>query len=349
MNLGTRIKELRKEAGITQEEFAERMNVSSAAVCKWENNQCVPTIDNIIETAGFFGVSTDYLLDYSIQGRVRDDFVTEIRTLNGDDEVSINRVENILLKYPDEYEILRVASEYYYRNYVTEKKDKYLDKAIELTKRMMAINIEGDDRISLDLYSRLGNLCELKGLYKEAIEYYSMGNVGEINDSSIARCRAACGDSSGAIAALSSRIMQIVFELFADCVQLKSVWYEKGELHKALATMQWIEQLILGVFGAKSRNGNMLLIYVYGFLALLNESCGYFEKADGYIMNALNLKTECTDNENEESLSFVSDPDSLKIVSNETDCNRILLSVLETELPLSERLIGNLGKMMQKT
>lgn len=343
MNLGTRIKELRKTAEITQEEFAERMGVSSVAVCKWENNQCAPTIDNIIEIAGFFGVSTDYLLDYSIQGRVRDCLVEEIKKLNGDEE-GISRIENILLKYPNDYEILIAASEYYYKNYITEKKDKYLDKAIELTQKMKAMNIENDSRISLDLYSRLGNLCELKGRYQKAIEYYSLGNVGDTNDSSIARCRAAGGDSSGAIDALSSRIIQIVFELFADCVQLKSVWIEKGEIQKALSTMQWLEQLILGLFGIKSHNGNRLLIYIYGFMALLYEKCACFEKADECILNALNLKYECSDYEEAEDFPFVCALDGLQIVSNETDCNCILLSVLETELPLSERLINNLKK-----
>ena len=59
--IGDIIKRLRKERGLTQEALAEQLNISSAAVSKWENNIGMPDISNIVPLANFFGVSADVL------------------------------------------------------------------------------------------------------------------------------------------------------------------------------------------------------------------------------------------------------------------------------------------------
>lgn len=53
---------LRKGRGWSQEELAERMNVSRQAVSKWESAQALPDIDKIVALSALFSVSTDYLL-----------------------------------------------------------------------------------------------------------------------------------------------------------------------------------------------------------------------------------------------------------------------------------------------
>ena len=54
--------ELRKKNSMTQEELAERMNVSRQSVSKWEGAQSVPDLEKILKLSKLFGVSTDYLL-----------------------------------------------------------------------------------------------------------------------------------------------------------------------------------------------------------------------------------------------------------------------------------------------
>ena len=53
---------LRKRNGWSQEEFAEKMNVSRQAVSKWESGQSTPDIEKIILMSEIFAVTTDYLL-----------------------------------------------------------------------------------------------------------------------------------------------------------------------------------------------------------------------------------------------------------------------------------------------
>ena len=58
--------DLRKKNGWSQEELAEKLNVSRQAVSKWEGAQSVPDMSRIIQLSELFGVSTDYLLKDNI-------------------------------------------------------------------------------------------------------------------------------------------------------------------------------------------------------------------------------------------------------------------------------------------
>lgn len=60
--LSEKIRELRRTKGLSQEELAERLNVSRQAVSKWETGAAVPTTETLVELADCFGVSLDYLL-----------------------------------------------------------------------------------------------------------------------------------------------------------------------------------------------------------------------------------------------------------------------------------------------
>ncbi len=75
MILADKIIKQRKKAGWSQEELAERMNVSRQAVSKWESAQSIPDIEKILQLSGLFGVSTDYLLKDEIEDeQISEDF-----------------------------------------------------------------------------------------------------------------------------------------------------------------------------------------------------------------------------------------------------------------------------------
>lgn len=62
MQLAEKIYERRKQLGLSQEQFAEKLCISRQAVSKWESGQSMPDLDKIIAMSDLFGVSTDYLL-----------------------------------------------------------------------------------------------------------------------------------------------------------------------------------------------------------------------------------------------------------------------------------------------
>ncbi len=63
--IGQNIRKLRRERGLTQEELAARLNITSQAVSKWEMETCSPDISQIIPLATLFGVSADVLFGIS--------------------------------------------------------------------------------------------------------------------------------------------------------------------------------------------------------------------------------------------------------------------------------------------
>lgn len=67
MNIADRIIKLRKANGWSQEDLAEKLDISRQAISRWENGTALPDANNILELSKLFGVTADYLLndDYS--------------------------------------------------------------------------------------------------------------------------------------------------------------------------------------------------------------------------------------------------------------------------------------------
>ncbi|MCH5179821.1 MAG: helix-turn-helix domain-containing protein [Erysipelotrichales bacterium] len=59
---GQRLSRLRKEHELTQNDIAERLNISAQAISKWENDLTSPDIDSLIRLADIFNISLDELM-----------------------------------------------------------------------------------------------------------------------------------------------------------------------------------------------------------------------------------------------------------------------------------------------
>lgn len=62
INFNEKIKEIRKNQNLTQDQFAEKIFVSRNAVAKWESNRGYPDIQNLITISDIFGISLDDLM-----------------------------------------------------------------------------------------------------------------------------------------------------------------------------------------------------------------------------------------------------------------------------------------------
>ena len=63
MKLSDKIVRLRKSNGWSQEDLAEKLNVSRQAISRWEGSTAQPDAANILQLSKLFGVTTDYLLN----------------------------------------------------------------------------------------------------------------------------------------------------------------------------------------------------------------------------------------------------------------------------------------------
>ena len=70
MELGAKIRSLRTDARMTQEELAEKLGVSSQAVSKWETNASTPDILLLPKLSILFGVTIDELFDLTVEEKL---------------------------------------------------------------------------------------------------------------------------------------------------------------------------------------------------------------------------------------------------------------------------------------
>ena len=64
LNIGTNIKRMRQNKGLTQEQLADILGVSPAAVSKWEAKNTYPDITMLVPLALVFGITLDELMQY---------------------------------------------------------------------------------------------------------------------------------------------------------------------------------------------------------------------------------------------------------------------------------------------
>ena len=65
MEFSERLKDLRKQAGLTQVDVAEKLGISQPAYASWERGVKKPTQENLVKIAQILNVSVDYLVGNS--------------------------------------------------------------------------------------------------------------------------------------------------------------------------------------------------------------------------------------------------------------------------------------------
>ena len=63
MKLSDKLVKLRKINGWSQEDLAEKLNVSRQAISRWESETAQPDASNVLNLSKLFGVTADYLLN----------------------------------------------------------------------------------------------------------------------------------------------------------------------------------------------------------------------------------------------------------------------------------------------
>ena len=66
MKLSEKLYSLRRGAGLSQEQLAERLGVSRQAISKWESGVSTPESEKLVLISSYFGVSVDYLIKEDI-------------------------------------------------------------------------------------------------------------------------------------------------------------------------------------------------------------------------------------------------------------------------------------------
>ena len=110
LNIGMNIKRLRLAKGLTQEQLAELLTISTAAVSKWEAKNTYPDITMLFPLAEIFGVTVDELLGYD-EAKAKadvDKILAEYQRLYVEGKFAEGKelIVNARKKYPHDYRIM---------------------------------------------------------------------------------------------------------------------------------------------------------------------------------------------------------------------------------------------------
>lgn len=238
INLGNKIKQLRKQRSISQEVLAGHLGVSFQAVSKWETGAGMPDVTLIPAIASFFGVSTDELFDfnvYTIEQNVK--AIVDEHSLYWDTDK--DKAEQILReglkKYPGNDVLLNCLIGVIP---VPERSEEVIDLC-----RALIANTHMDDvkydayRILAEAYASLNEYS----LAKEAIE-----QIPEIYFTKLGTAARLLKDEDMFEAAVKQR--SISFEDLLDMCELLADYYiRKGDTEKAAIQLNIAKNLILSV------------------------------------------------------------------------------------------------------
>jgi len=147
---GEKVRSLRTERGLTQEKLADFLGVSFQAVSKWERGDTVPDIYMLPSIASFFGVTTDFLLNYDVN---REKDITQYEEKyyqlwrECDSQALVVLMKEAVARYPSEYRLLV----------------RYLNSLIWHTEKSneMSIDIKSE---AIAVYERIRDNCTIDSI-----------------------------------------------------------------------------------------------------------------------------------------------------------------------------------------
>ena len=250
MELHNHIRALRRERGMTQEQLAEAMDVSAAAVSKWENGQSVPDISLLTLLADFFEVSLDALVGYEARPHRREEMVARIRqmTMRRADEV-VPEVREALRRYPNHFDVVWTAARAMGFRGMEKHDEAAIREALALLDRARALLPQNTDPTI-----RRENILAAQGMYwtclgehAKAIACYEEGNVSGINDVAIGNCYAEMGQYEEALIPLSRGMATHLSLLYNALHGLTMVRANMGHEEEAAEIAHWCAGMLSGL------------------------------------------------------------------------------------------------------
>ena len=137
----------RKQKGLTQEQLAEAMGVSVAAVSKWEQGQSLPEIPMLMELADFFDLSVDALLGYRLRANDRKSIVERMKRLRREDnyDEGIAEAEKALQKFPNTFSVVYECSKLFEMAGLKRQDKKMQSRSLDLLSHAIRLLSQNSD------------------------------------------------------------------------------------------------------------------------------------------------------------------------------------------------------------
>ena len=242
MKLAENIRSFRKERGLTQEQLAEVLGVTTGAVHKWEAKLSVPDLELIVEMADFFDTSVDVLLGYEMRDNRLDATVQRLREYRrSKDRAGLAEAEKALKKYPHSFKIVHECATLYGGFGLESGNRAYLLRALELTEQSLPLLGQNTDpEISEQtLYGKMAQIYIGLDEIDKAVELWKAHNAGGVYNHKIGQILAMRDRGEEAAPFLSEAMAHIVGEVIYTVTGYMNVYANRGDFSSCQAVLRF--------------------------------------------------------------------------------------------------------------
>lgn len=244
MKIAENIRALRKERGMTQEQLAEYLGVSVAAVSKWETKLSVPDVNLMIGMADLFQVSVDALLGYEQQGSSLPELIEELRRCRNqkDFDHGLELADRLLKKYPNHFLAVYRSAEIYEVACLERSDAALAEKAVELLQRAVAlIHQNTDPEISeIFIYVSIADCYTVQGKCEEAVRILKAHNPGGIHAGELGNLYAGMRRPKEALPYLGDAMVQHINRLLRVVTAYSNTYVYQRQYEMALRISAWL-------------------------------------------------------------------------------------------------------------
>ena len=245
------IRDYRKQHGLTQEQLAEALGVSTGAVYKWESRSSLPELRLIMEMADFFDVSVDALLGYQMKDNRLSATVEQLWKAGGSrDYDALSEAEKAIRRYPHSFDVVFAGAFLYYTFGAGTKKEPWLRRAIELLGRSrLLVSQCTDPRLNEPcLCGMMAEMHEMLGETDRALELLKANNAGAIFDDMIGIMLLSHGkDPEEANDFLEDGLLRTVSRLVQTVIGYAMLFSVKRDSASGMDMMRWIIPTLEGL------------------------------------------------------------------------------------------------------
>ncbi len=276
LKIGQTIARLRRERGITQEQLANAIGVSVAAVSKWETGQTCPDIALLPAIAEYFTVSIDALMDFRISERYAQ--LEEIKAKlseyrrTGDFNAALPVAMDALSRYPNDFDLMLSAANFLFSKGTSgipeDEKAEVLKECMRYLQAVMKACPE--ERMVNEAWDLLANVYHALGEYDKAIDALEKISKGDDYWVKIAGLKFKKGDIIGAKGLLQLKLAKELSNFPMLCGTLADCYRSENNMEAALECGKFNAKVIELLTGDKPNHFDMVA------------GCCYYELAETY-------------------------------------------------------------------
>ena len=260
----TKIAELRKAKGISQEQLAELLNTTRQAVSKWERGESYPDIDRIKDLAVFFNVSIDYLLGHDIESVSLQRFLERLQTAvdNNTPDIGVDEIKLVVSAHPNSFHLLSRVVAYLFILWTKNHEDETVDQIIEYCRKALVLFVPGNpEGITLnDIYRTLAIAYSMKEDYASARKTLKDNKVYGA-DEFLADCELELGHDEEASALSSDMFLRAIGLIVNGQLTQTRLLLRQNRILEALELADWCISFVHSI----GKNEDLLLDAVFIF------------------------------------------------------------------------------------